>query len=272
MVGNAAVIIKRFWILVIIIVLLIIAALYLAFRGGEVVENRAILVFSPHYGDATLALGGYLSQNKDVAMVASFFTESTNPTDDIKLWAEDNKKALEILGNQSIDLGYRGGATSTEMRSEITKDMQRILASFGNKQVSVYGPSYFGELSHPDHMLVYEAYVDLIKNYPDTQDVTFYFYEDFPYIVRHSQSAGISLQGLLEREAEFFLEQTPLFLNRLNVVQKKQSLDAYTEHSSLPELSISSLNVLTEAPRYTESRCQGEENSVCEMVYRVVEF
>ncbi len=134
-------------------------------------------------------------------------------------------------------------ATSTDplLMLEITKDIQAKVASYGDKKISLYVPSASSSL--------HESAKDVIANYPNN-NITFYFYEDFPFITEFNKTSIISLQKQLENETNYLLERVDLPI-KSSVLRKKEN--------SLTRLK-------TEASIYTKARC---EDGACEVVFRV---
>jgi hypothetical protein len=233
-------------------------ALVLIFSRPKVDDSSVIIVLAPHYNDAALSVGGLLTTNTHPVVVATFFTnEGGSPQ------ATENTRALKTLRAEAKDFGYQSsdhriGTSSDEILiQEIGLDIQALLASYGDKKIAVYGPAIFDEKNtDTDHALLHQAYMNVAMTYPEGA-ITFYIYEDYPYIEDFNKTSIISLNKNLENKTErlFIEEKIPLSVSNLRV--KEKALKAYELATTNVENNLS----------YTRNRCGND--TACEVVYRL---
>ncbi len=262
-----------------------------AFSKKENVNQTVNIILSPHYDDAVLSLGGFITKNKasEPIIVATFFTGAPtvatstawdiasgfkDSTEAVKARIAENARALNGKNITLVDYGYldnqyRNQSDDSDLLAQnISKDIQALIASQAGN-VNVYGPADFGSgITHPDHKLLHDAYVDSIASFPKT-NVSFYFYEDFPYIEKFNASSTHSIQNYLEQETGFLLEPTPVLLSDGQLAEKESRIGAYDSQIKALDKSEDA-SVLARAHDFFKNRCGNQESiQACEMTYKV---
>lgn len=278
---------KRWGVIAIVAVLLILA--FLLVSSGKNKNTDTVIIFSPHYDDAVLSLGGLLSVRNSNTTVITFFTGAPEPKvmgdwDKISGF-EDSTSALISRKNenlvalkssvQKIDLGYvdsqyrKSTENIEDLELNITKDIQNIITSYGTTtKLVVYGPAIFSEdINNPDHKIVHEAFVQAIQDFPQS-NVTFRFYEDFPYIERFNKESVISVKKNIENETGFLVKEEKIMLRASDVNSKVGAIGKYT--SQVKAFSAQGIDILKQAEQYTSKRCiVGGSPKPCEVAYEV---
>ncbi len=251
-------------------------------------KNKTVtIILSPHYDDAVLSLGGLLASTHDQKVVATFFTEAgeiatstqwdgisgfKNSTEATTARIAENKDSLKILGAQEMnysymDSQYRKNGDTSQIESDLTKDIQALISSFGTSTINVYGPAVFTKaITHPDHELVHNAFLDVAQNYPG-DNVRFFIYEDYPYVERFNKEEVISLQKNLENNSGLYFTKIEIPLTSANVDEKINTLIKYT--SQIKAFTSLKMDILQEARNYTNSRCESSLKKPCEVVYGI---
>jgi len=183
-------------------------------------REKTLIVLSPHFDDAVLSIGGIIAEFDGPKYIVSFFSTPTTTTQYLTWWDEksgftkstdaretreqENKNAAHLLGARVINLDYvdnqyeiRSSSDSTSLVEAIKRDIEDIIGSMPNAQITIVGPSYFGEtFTHPDHLVVSKALVQAVQQarYANTH---FYFYEDLPYTHKRFGKEEITLDTLL---------------------------------------------------------------------------
>lgn len=248
-------------------------------------DNSVIIVLSPHFDDAVISMGGLLAKHEHPTVVATFFTAEpavatstqwdtmsgfSNSKDAVTARTQENQKALTTLGVDAIknfgymDSQYRHGTSSdADLEQNMAQDIQALLASYGDKQISVYAPSIFGpKISHPDHALLHRAFFDVAENYPK-QNVTFYFYEDYPYVEQFNKTSVISVEKNLENDTNRIFDTVQIPLTARQVSKKENSLSAYT--SQIKAFDATQADLIKDDISFTQKRCG---DTACEVVYK----
>jgi LmbE family N-acetylglucosaminyl deacetylase len=120
------------------------------------------------------------------------------------------------------------------------------------------------DITHPDHGMLHRAYVDVMTQYPN-KNVTFYFYEDYPYVARFNKEQPITLEKNLENDTNRLFDRVDIPLSNAEVRQKQKSLEAYP--SQIKAFDALQFDVVTADIDYTDARC-GPGNA-CEVVYKL---
>jgi LmbE family N-acetylglucosaminyl deacetylase len=279
---------KYWWVLGIIIIVVAIGIGSITSRQS-VNNNTVTLIISPHFDDAVLSLGGLLAKEKNERVVATFFTATpeqatstswdrasgfTTSTTVHDVRERENAAALKKMGNvitrnfNYIDWQYGRSGNDTDLQTEISKDIQTLLVSLGDKKIKVYGPAYFNEsITHQDHGLVHKAYIDVARSFPGN-NVEFYIYEDFPYVERFNREVVFSLEKNLEQEDDIFVQKVEIPLSRNDVSTKIESLAEYK--TQIKAIESTQLDIMAASKRYTENRCGSVAGkSACEVVYKI---
>ena len=232
-----------------------------------------IIILSPHFDDAVLSLGGLIAKKKEKIIVATFFTNKPknkittywdtisgfhNSDEAINNRIVENYNALmpfnvEIINFGFLDNEYRENKNDIELKEKITLDIEKIIDNLPNKNITIYGPSYFGEtITHPDHKLLHDAFIEVARNRNLDTRLDFYLYEDFPYIERFRKEYG-NIIPLLENEIQ----------------AKIHSIGQYT--SQVKAFESLNENITNLANHFTRTRCPHlpAEYRGCEMVYRI---
>jgi LmbE family N-acetylglucosaminyl deacetylase len=270
-----------------IILLVSIAALGVFLLKPKKIDPTVIIVLSPHYDDAVLSLGGLLAKHVHPAVVATFFTALptqatstpwdarsgfSSSNDAIPARIQENTQALRMLGAEIKDFGYQdyqyrqhASSTEAELQQEIAQDIQALVASYGDKNVEVYAPSIFlPDITHPDHALLHRAFKDVAEQYPK-KNITFYYYEDYPYVQAFTKESNISLEKNLENDTGRIFDEIHISLSSEEVSQKQSSLEKYASQSKA--FTAENVDIVKNTTAYTNSRCGNE--GPCEVVYRL---
>jgi LmbE family N-acetylglucosaminyl deacetylase len=273
-----------------LIFIIILAAVHSHFN----VTNDVTIVLSPHYDDAVLSLGGLLAEKGNKAIVASFFTgipqvaTSTswdtksgfsNSTEAMNARIIENQNALKVLGTRMLNLDYLDNQYRLEeektadknaiLEQELAKDIQALIASYGQKTIYVYGPALFGPvITHPDHALLHAAFLDVIRSFPNN-NVHFYFYEDYPYVERYNREVVTSLKKNLEQDSQNLLTTTEIPLTGSDVKKKISALKRYVSQTEVIKIE-DHIDVIKNTETFTSTRCGSE--GACEVVYEIVRF
>ncbi len=278
---------RRQWFFSVIILLAGAGILVLFFHATPKADKtQNILILSPHYDDAVLSLGGLMAQAKSSVVVATFFSGEpdvatstswdqksgfTNSHDAMIARSAENEKALglykaTIKNYGYLDNQYRIASSSTlELEQEIASDIQALIASYGDKPLSVYGPAIFIDpITHADHAIVHQVYLDVAKNFPNP-NVTFYIYEDYPYVDLFNKASVITLQRHLENELGSSLDPVTISLTRTQVNLKEKALSQYS--SQAKAFDKNHVDIADGSITYTTKRCG--ENKACEVVYKL---
>jgi LmbE family N-acetylglucosaminyl deacetylase len=164
--------------------------------------KRVNIVFSPHFDDAILSLGGFFAHEQgDLVIVnicggkpevpqntlwdiSSGFHDSTEAVD---IRTQEDREALSSYKNTSIiNLNYLDSQyisssdklfTYKKLRKEILIDMQKIVATYEGNDIHIYGPSV---RFHYDHRIVNDIVLYLCKTNRN-KTISFYLYQDMPY-------------------------------------------------------------------------------------------
>jgi LmbE family N-acetylglucosaminyl deacetylase len=154
--------------------------------------------------------------------------------------------------------------SDSELESEITKDIQALLASYGDKTIDVYGPSIFTPtITHADHALLHRAFLNVAKDYAKNT-ASFYFYEDFPYVARFNKESVISLEKNLENDSGMIFDKTTIMLSPNDVRAKENALERYASQSEA--FKAGEQDIVNDSTNYTNTRC---EDTACEVVYKL---
>ena len=258
-------------------------------------EQNIDIVLSPHYDDAALSLGGMLDDHTNQKMIVTFFTSDIRKVrhtewdrasgfidslELVKARKKENVQALmhfkdiHIIDYQYSDFQYdeRTATSSQSLKDSITKNILDLIAQHPGDIVNVYGPSYFGaKITHPDHNILHEAFIAATKLMHDSK-VTFYFYEDFPYVDRFNKEfAGLDFGTYLATHDNTELQRQPLFLTERNIETKKAALHDYSSqmralshglHSDISQLDST----------FNRIRCANDLPQAygCEVVYKLI--
>jgi LmbE family N-acetylglucosaminyl deacetylase len=281
----------REWIIICLTIVIIALGIVVLKKtsNNEVDNNTVTIVLSPHFDDAVLSLGGILAHESHQKIVATFFTEApeiaTSTAWDTSAGFADsktvhaarvieNEQALKELGDNEmrnfsyVDYEYGRDEDDGALQAEISKDIQQLIASVGDKQIRIYGPAYFTEaITHPDHALIHRAFIDVAKGYP-RDNVSFFIYEDFPYVVRFNRESVVSLEKNLENTDEYIYTKVPRELRASEVSDKITVLKYYT--SQLKAFQDRGIDIVAAVEEYTKNRCG--INKACEMVYQIPRY
>jgi LmbE family N-acetylglucosaminyl deacetylase len=251
------------------------------------------IVLSPHYDDAVLSLGGMLATHSGKEVVATFFTglphsHATTQWDArsgfldsdfaVETRKKENERALAIFNADAINYGYLDyqyrhneseSESDLELEKEITSDIQALISSYGTTtKIFLYAPAvYPSSIAHADHTVVHNAFIDVMQSYPNS-NVTFYVYEDFPYVQRYSEYAMHSLEKYLEDADSILVTEINMPLSEINILEKQKALAEYS--SQVMPLSESvKKNIIQDDIEYTKKRCG---SNACEVVYKIIKF
>jgi LmbE family N-acetylglucosaminyl deacetylase len=247
-------------------------------------QSSVAIVLSPHYDDAALSLGGYIISSNIPVTVATFFTASpeiatttswdihsgfTSSIDASKSRTTENKRALNSLGVAQVinyfyeDAQYRLKSSNEDLESEISRDIQALIASYNGRDISVYGPAIFNsKINHPDHVLLHKAFIDVARDFPQ-KNVSFYFYEDYPYVKKFNEASIVSLEKNLKKDTGFIFDKINYYLSDSDVDYKMSSIKLYP--SQIKASNYFGIDIVAEDRVYTSTRC----TRACEVVYKI---
>ena len=239
-----------------------------------------IIILSPHFDDAVLSLGGLIAKEKSKIIVATFFTDKPknkvttywdtisgfhNSDQAINDRIMENNNSLmpfnvEIFNFGFLDSQYRDNKDSIELKEKIVLDIEKIIDNLPNKDITIYGPSYFGEIiTHPDHKLLHDAFIEVAKNRNSDTSLNFFSYEDFPYVERFRKKYWNILQQ----------EENIIPLSENEIKAKIHAIGQYT--SQVKAFKALNDNILHLAEHFTRTRCLNltTEYQGCEVVYKI---
>lgn len=151
---------------------------------------RKVLLVSPHFDDAVLSAGQFMSERPDCEVATVFggmpltpervktpYDEKCgfkNAQDAVATRQRENDAALALLEATAINLDfpdsqYRGVNANITYTNDVVDKLQKILDD--NNYEFIMGPLGLG---HPDHLLVNEAILKL------NTDLPIYLWEDIP--------------------------------------------------------------------------------------------
>ncbi len=249
-------------------------------------NSPVTIILSPHFDDAVLSLGGLISTDPKPLIVATFFTGAPkravktewdklsgflNSKKAHSMRYDENSKALygvTIKNYDYLDYQYDPSRSSEKVQKSIEKDIENLIALYPKRQIKIYGPSIFTEkITHPDHRLAHQAFYNVFLKHKDSNLISFYFYEDFPYINLFEKENSISiLQFLQNIYPEVKLTTMTIPLSKKTLKQKLSHLAKYS--SQMRALSPHKSLLLT-AKVFMINRCKAEKLFACEVVYQI---
>ncbi len=252
------------------------------------------IILSPHYDDAVLSLGGMIDAHTNKKVIATFFTSDSrgvshtqwdtwsgfsNSLELVRARAQENANALSHFKDTNLvnytysDFQYdnRTSSSSESLRKNIVTDINHLLTMYGDTEIHIYGPSYFGtRITHPDHALLHSAFIELFKNTHNTH-ITFYLYEDFPYINRYLKEVpNVQLDTYIANSDGVDLHPYPVYLNQENVLHKNDALHEYVSQIRALSRGVKS-DITTLDTIFNEQRCSKDpiKPYACEIVYEL---
>jgi len=262
---------------------------FIAYKSATPSLPERDIVLSPHYDDAVLSLGGFLAQNKNKAVVATFFTQNASTTRETK-WDKlsgfasslesfakrsvENTNALNLLGVQGLDYSFvdfqyrkvgQSAGQSTTTLNELSTSIEELIQKNKSDKINIYGPAFFGDvITHPDHKLLHEAFMEVAKLYANNSNISFFMYEDFPYIQDYNKKNTDSLKSFIEKNDQVSLVPISLKISASDVLLKEQALLKYT--SQIKAFNTLSEDIVGESKAFTSTRCG---KTACEIVYKI---
>jgi LmbE family N-acetylglucosaminyl deacetylase len=272
-----------------IIIATLIIAVYALFSSLYTAPTLTI-VLSPHFDDAALSLGGLLAQKNTDRLVVTFFTSAPekslvtqwdtisgfrNSDEAISSRTKENANAFTLSGSvltnlHYLDYQYRDHLNESQIRAKMIADIQKIINEHTEKNIEVYGPATFGSvITHPDHALLHEAFIQVALRNLDNKHIHFYIYEDIPYTLLFLKE-NASVKTFLENTDKLYLTEHSILLSKEEVGTKKASIAAY--HSQIEAFNSLGEDVASESETYTRSRCRVTLPfySGCEMTYEII--
>ena len=261
----------------------------------EITSDRVRIVLSPHLDDATLSLGGLIAKSThsaDSPIIATVFSGTPkvatstvwdtksgfkNSNEAMTTRLSENNDSAYILNSQVVNMGYldneyRGNTATTSLENKIATDIIKLIRSHdtSTSSMEVYGPAVFpGNVSHVDHAILHDAYMDAISQYKPRGIVTFFIYEDFPY----AKEAGVPktdiTKTLRSNEPQFSYAPIYIPLTKYIVSVKEDAIKAYG--SQLTAMAVNKVDIASSSLNWMNSRCNGlfKIPSACEVVYQV---
>ncbi len=272
-----------------LILLILVGGIIVSYKASYKSDTTLTIILSPHFDDAVLSLGGLMSKHEHPTVVATFFTEvpshprvtdwdahagftSQDSIENIRI--AENSEALKLFKGITIanydyaDNQYGRDEATTTIQSEISKDIQALIAAHADKTINVYGPAVFTKnITHPDHQILHDAYIDVARNYPQVK-VHFYVYEDYPYTERFTKESLSSLQNNLEKDSGLLFEKETISLTQSELHQKISSLKKYA--SQIKAFTAIGVDILKGSQDFTNNRCGAQ--GACEVVYKLPRY
>ncbi len=251
--------------------------------------ENLLIVLSPHFDDAVLSLGGYISDFQGPKFVVTFFSSVPDSLDGLTKWDDmsgfdkssdsrkirekENTNSLQSLGAKIINKSYidnqyemRSELDKTVLVSSITDDIKQIINSRANYNLTVIGPAYFGEENtHADHLLVSKSLMQVAKDktYSNTR---FYFYEDEPYTQKKFAGEEITLDKML---TDFYpglqLTKREVPISKYGFDSKIKGIELYKSQEHAFHVKME--NIIQEVTDYAMSRCI--DIKPCEVIYEI---
>lgn len=261
------------------------------FNKVDKLPKKIAIVLSPHYDDAVLSLGGFMAEQKIPVIVATFFSGKPkeaiwggwdllsgfkNSDEAVTARNDENLRALRSTGAYPLNLSYldfqyrydRTVASREIIFNSIKKNLETILAEFSKlDDVSIYGPSEFGlNITHPDHKILHDAFLAIVKDKLTEENVHFFFYEDFPYTRRYNAENSIPVKTYLEKQnPDLVLNELPILLTPYALQKKIIAVASYI--SQFNAFYNQGANIETLAETFTKNRCPKQ---ACEVVYEIL--
>ena len=248
-------------------------------------EGTFILVLSPHLDDAALSLGGFLFENKGKVNVETFFIKSNgskmrtfwdrisgfkDSNESVEMRTKENIEALQLSSTTITDFTlddaqYRVNADYPKIINEIVFDVELQISKHEDKNIFIYGPADFGHgLTNPDHLLLHRAFLQMAEKYRDNKNISFFIYEDFPYIKKFLVSGRGDLLEFLQAESNRKLSEEVIDLTTQSLNSKIEALGKYS--SQLKAFGALGEDLINESKTFTQNR---SEFGPSEVVYRV---
>lgn len=261
-------------------------------------DQNVLVVLSPHFDDAVLSVGGLLSEFEGPKCIVTFFSTPTTTPQYLTYWDEisgfdkstdaraariqENGNATNLLGAGAVNLDYvdkqyqtRSPSDISSLIESITEDIKTIVDSQGKNQITIIGPSYFGEeFTHPDHLVVSKAFMQAVQKVRDVDapniNTRFYFYEDLPYTHHKFGEGEITLDAML---TDFYggihLDKRQLFISPPAFDLKMQGIGLYT--SQIKAFDSMGEDVISELTDFGMTRCPQFPLPAkpCEVVYEI---
>lgn len=253
----------------------------------DIPEETSIIILSPHFDDAVLSLGGFLTQSKSKAVVITLFTKENekiqktywdeisgfnDSSESIKYRTQENKEALDLLGNKIKNykfnnFQYDENREEKKLLNSLIEELENI-TSDTKGETFIYSPMIFDKKNihvHPDHYILHVAITEIIKKNTNP-NIKFFMYEDYPYIEKSNFSINDSIK-FVNKNSNVKLEAEYIQLSELDFKNKIKSMKKYksqiTAFESLGEDLLSGLY------KFNRSRCNLLELYACEIVYKV---
>ena len=260
--------------------------------------DRVRLVLSPHLDDAALSVGGLIARSTHTdnsPVIATVFTGMpktpiatvwdaksgfNDSTQAMESRVSENEYAANILHSKTLNMGYldheyRDGSVATStLQNQIKSDIIKLIRNYdtSTSTMEVYGPAIFSaKIGHVDHTILHDAYIDAISEYKPRGIVTFFIYEDFPYVknanVSRVDSAKMDLTKSLKNDAPQF-SYSPIYIPLTDETVKAKENAIRSYGSQVKAMGSELVSVSTE---WMKDRCKGlfKVPTFCEVVYQV---
>jgi len=206
-------------------------------------KKKVILVFSPHFDDAVLSLGGLLAKKECQSLVVTCYAGKPKkaistpwdsgcgfPNSDqaVEARIKENELALELLGAIPINLQFLDEQYRTLdenlviIEDEIYKGIKTTIQHYQGLQAHVYGPAGIG---HPDHAIVHRSFLKVMRENLEIGKMEFFLYEDYPYVER---AGSDNFENALKRQDGRDYEKRSIPLTESNLDDKIRSILHYT--------------------------------------------
>ncbi|MFA6460922.1 MAG: PIG-L family deacetylase [Candidatus Woesearchaeota archaeon] len=252
-----------------------------------------LIILSPHFDDAVLSVGSIISEHHGPKYLLTFFSTPTITPQYLTHWDEmcgftasvdareirtqENVNAAHWLGAKVINMDYvdnqyelRSPLDNSTIVEAIVKDIEKIIESTNGAQVTIIGPSYFGEgFTHPDHLLVSQAFVQVLTT-ACYANATFYFYEDLPYTHKKFAEEEITLDKLLTDHYQgLHLTKREIFISPQGFNSHLEGIQSYP--SQVKAFDNLGEDIISEVGCFEMNRCPQFPLSPkpCEVIYEI---
>jgi LmbE family N-acetylglucosaminyl deacetylase len=283
--------IKR--LLTFLFIVAVVASLYFLLNNNKVdhqqndTEKPLIIILSPHFDDAVLSLGGFMTKREGEFLVMTFFTQRpaevmhtewdnlsgfSNSDEAIIARTKENKDALvmfdaHIYNYEYLDFQYRTEDQDSAITESITRDIISIIESYSEREIHIYGPGIFGEeITHPDHKIVHDAFMNVLKTKIQF-NMKFFIYEDFPYIQYFEMANLGDFNKYLTKQEHLDFNKVVIRLNKTQLEEKKSSIYAYiSQQKAFLALGNDLGNMIA---KFNQQRCHTFFSTIyaCEVVH-----
>ncbi|MEI8174489.1 MAG: PIG-L family deacetylase [bacterium] len=249
------------------------------------------IILSPHFDDGVLSLGGLIVKQKNDLLVATFFTKKpikiahtnwdkisgfSDSNEAIFARTKENMNTLTtfntIIKNYNyLDYQYREKNKDKEVTANISNDIKTLIKTYQDRELFIYGPATFGKkITHPDHQIVHDAFMNILKKNEKSKNLHFFIYEDFPYIQKFNMYNKNNFNTYLEKEENIKFEESPIELDKSILFEKIGAIYKYT--SQVKAFMSFGDNIRILANKFFKERCKilSPEAYACEVIHQPI--